>query len=100
MPAEPSVKDENDRVHASPKLGARDARGVWPVVSLITNAVFLTAAVTAGMMHVLSADHGGRTLRLRTMDFASTGVAYAVATCTAALYGLLLATSGRLMIRW
>eukprot|EP00965_Chrysotila_dentata_P185584 6127327-Pleurochrysis_carterae.AAC.1 len=83
MPAEPSVKDKNDRAHVSTKPSARDARGVWPMVSLITNVVFLTAAVTAGMVHMLSADHGGRTSRLRTLDFATTGVACAIATCTA-----------------
>eukprot|EP00965_Chrysotila_dentata_P047135 1564426-Pleurochrysis_carterae.AAC.1 len=51
-------------------------------------------------MHVLSADHGGRSLRLRTLAFASTGVAYAIVTCTAVLYGLLLVPLGRLMCRW
>eukprot|EP00965_Chrysotila_dentata_P167906 5544464-Pleurochrysis_carterae.AAC.1 len=51
-------------------------------------------------MHMLSADHGGRSLCLRTLAFATTGVAYAIATCTAAFYGLLLVPLGRLMIRW
>eukprot|EP00965_Chrysotila_dentata_P160361 5294815-Pleurochrysis_carterae.AAC.1 len=70
------------------------------MVSLITNVVFLTAAVTAGMIHMLSADQGGRSLRLRTLDFATAGVAYAIATCTAAFYARLLVPLGRLMIRW
>eukprot|EP00965_Chrysotila_dentata_P097599 3225708-Pleurochrysis_carterae.AAC.1 len=51
-------------------------------------------------MHVLSADHGGHSLRLRPLAIASTGIAYAIATCTAVAYGFLLVPLGRLMSRW
>eukprot|EP00965_Chrysotila_dentata_P075533 2494819-Pleurochrysis_carterae.AAC.1 len=79
------AEGENELSHSSPAPGGCDARGVWPIVSLITNVVFLTAAVTAGMMHALSSNHGGH-LPLRALALASTGVAYIIATCTAAFF--------------
>eukprot|EP00965_Chrysotila_dentata_P004889 159966-Pleurochrysis_carterae.AAC.1 len=79
------TEGQNELSQSSPAPGGRDAKGVWPIVSLITNVVFLTAAVTAGMMHALSSDHGGQ-LPLRALALASTGVVYAIATCTAAFF--------------
>eukprot|EP00965_Chrysotila_dentata_P024998 828456-Pleurochrysis_carterae.AAC.1 len=51
-------------------------------------------------MHVLSTDHGGHSLLSRILAFASTGVACAIATCTAGLYGLMLVPLGKLISRW
>eukprot|EP00965_Chrysotila_dentata_P098640 3260924-Pleurochrysis_carterae.AAC.1 len=34
------------------------------------------------------------------MAFATTGIAYVIATCTAAFFGLLLVPLGRLMLQW
>eukprot|EP00965_Chrysotila_dentata_P033179 1105332-Pleurochrysis_carterae.AAC.1 len=33
---------------------------VWPYVSILANVLFFAAAITAGMYHALSSDHGGR----------------------------------------
>eukprot|EP00965_Chrysotila_dentata_P180564 5961237-Pleurochrysis_carterae.AAC.1 len=33
---------------------------VWPYVSIVANVIFFTAAITAGMFHALSSEHGGR----------------------------------------
>eukprot|EP00965_Chrysotila_dentata_P013744 455584-Pleurochrysis_carterae.AAC.1 len=83
------VEDGSEATQPPPARGCRDAKGVWPIVSLITNVVFLTAAITAGMMHALSSDHGGH-LPSRVLALVTTGVAYAIAVCTAAFIGFLL----------
>eukprot|EP00965_Chrysotila_dentata_P032456 1082047-Pleurochrysis_carterae.AAC.1 len=51
------TESRNELSRSSPAPGGRDAKGVWLIVSLITNVVFLTAAVTAGMMYALSSKH-------------------------------------------
>eukprot|EP00965_Chrysotila_dentata_P180475 5957540-Pleurochrysis_carterae.AAC.1 len=51
-------------------------------------------------MHVLSTDHGGHSLLPRASAFASTGIACAIATCTAVLYGLMLVPLAKFMRRW
>eukprot|EP00965_Chrysotila_dentata_P165826 5474879-Pleurochrysis_carterae.AAC.1 len=50
-------------------------------------------------MHALSSKHGGH-LPLRALAFASTGVVYTIATCTAASFGTLLMPLGTLILQW
>eukprot|EP00965_Chrysotila_dentata_P209008 6185038-Pleurochrysis_carterae.AAC.2 len=66
---EPSVNDESSQRRPTPVAGARNAKDLGPLVSLITNVVFMTAAVTAGMMHALAKDHGGRATSPRVTAF-------------------------------
>eukprot|EP00965_Chrysotila_dentata_P035601 1184959-Pleurochrysis_carterae.AAC.1 len=95
-----NTDDKSELYRPTLIASARNTKDMWPLVSLITNVVFMTAAVTAGVMHVLSNDHGGRAASLRATALVTSILAYVVATCTAASFGFLLVPLGRLLLRW
>eukprot|EP00965_Chrysotila_dentata_P173048 5710502-Pleurochrysis_carterae.AAC.1 len=53
----PNVKDQGEPQRPTDVAGARNVKDLWPLVSLITNVMYMTAAVTAGVMHVWAKDH-------------------------------------------
>eukprot|EP00965_Chrysotila_dentata_P043845 1457401-Pleurochrysis_carterae.AAC.3 len=48
-----------DGTNSPPAAPTPAAMNAWPFVSLVTNVVFLTATIAAGVMHALSPQNGG-----------------------------------------
>eukprot|EP00965_Chrysotila_dentata_P239245 6202987-Pleurochrysis_carterae.AAC.2 len=88
--------------HADNSSGnAPSHTAVWPYVSIVANVVLFTAAITAGMFHALSSEHGGRDNHDACLTaLLATLLAYAVAAYTAASVATLVAPLCWFLMHW